>query len=222
MTTLTETARTGEFIISEAPGTRSREQITVDNGANLVAGTVIAATETSTATVTPGTPVSGSGGTVGNGSIGTVTADAGAKAGVWTVRITNPATDAGKFIVYDPDGLEDGVGTVAVAYNGKINFTLADGSADWVEDDYIPITVSYPSTALKWMALDTTATNGLQTAAGILYADADAASAEKRSVGIVRDAEVNGDLLTWPAGISAANKAAAILNLKNAGIIVRY
>lgn len=221
MTTLTEGFHAAEYLISEAAGTRSREQITVASGADLVAGTVLGKTETSTATVAAAAAVSGSGGTVGNGAIGTVTADAGAKAGVWKLLITNAATNAGNFVLYDPDGIQDGVGTVAVAYNGKLNFTLADGANDFVEDDYINITVSYPTPAPKYGALDPAATNGLQDACAILFDAAAAASADVRAVAHVRDCEVNTDNLTWPAGISAANKQIAINKLTALGIVLR-
>jgi hypothetical protein len=80
------------------------------------------------AVVTPGTPVSGTGGTVGNGAVGTWTADAGAPAGTWYLKITKTTTNLGNFEVVRPDGTIDGVGTVGTAYNGQINGTLADGS----------------------------------------------------------------------------------------------
>ena len=42
MATLTEALRTGEFLISEASGTRSREEVTIDLSAGaMVAGTVV-------------------------------------------------------------------------------------------------------------------------------------------------------------------------------------
>jgi hypothetical protein len=93
-------------------------------------------------TATPGATVSGSGGTPGNGAIGAVTADDGAMEGAWQVVILNPATNAGAFEVVRPDGSIDGNGAVGVAYNGGINFTLADGSTDFVEDDRIPVVVA--------------------------------------------------------------------------------
>lgn len=41
MATLTESTHPGEFIVSEANGHRSREQVTVASGQNLVAGHVV-------------------------------------------------------------------------------------------------------------------------------------------------------------------------------------
>jgi hypothetical protein len=41
MTALTETFHDGEFLLSEAPGALSRDEITVKSGENLVAGAVL-------------------------------------------------------------------------------------------------------------------------------------------------------------------------------------
>ncbi|MCP4618507.1 MAG: head decoration protein, partial [Bradyrhizobium sp.] len=49
----------------------------------------------------------------------------------------------------------------------------------------------------------------------------DATAADKAAVYHARDAEVKGLALTWPAGISAPNKTAAIAALAALGIIVR-
>lgn len=227
MSTLTENPRTGEFIVSEAPGTRSREAIVVDNGADLDAGTVLGAVETGTGTAAAGTPVSGTGGTVGNGVISAVSADAGAMAGTWHVEMTGTGATAA-FKVTKPDGTlaTPATGAVGTAYNGTrgINFSIADGANDWTAGDIIPFTVSYQDgeSVPKYEILDTAGTDGSQIAAGILYAEALAASAEVDGVAIVRDAEVNGNLLTWPAGITADQKAVAISQLAAAGIVLRF
>lgn len=177
--------------------------VTILSGQNLVAGTVIGPVlDDAVATVTPGAAVSGSGGTVGNGSIGTVTVDDGAQAGVWRVVITNAATNAGAFEVVRPDGSIDGVGTVAVAYNGQLNFTLADGSNDWVEDDYIPITVSYAS--YKYKKSLSAATDGSQTPTYVLAQDCDATSADKEAVAY-ETATVVSSALTLGTGHTIAS-----------------
>lgn len=223
MATLTETARTGEFIVSEANGTLAREQITLSGAAALVAGTVLGAVNTGVPTVTAGTPVSGSGGTVGDGSIGTVTADAGAPAGEYRVEIINPATNLGNFRVLKPDGTVDGVGTVGTAYNGTVNFTLADGTADWVEDDFIPITVEYldAETTLVYELHDPAGTDGSEIAAGILYAAADPSAANVTAVAFVGPGEVNRNLLTWKAAITADQKELGYQQLAALGIKTR-
>lgn len=163
-------------------GNVQTRKITLLSGQNLLAGAVLGLISLGAATVTPGAAVSGSGGTPGNGSIGTVTADAGAPAGVYQVRILNPATDAGAFEVIKPDGSIDGNGTVGVAYNGTINFTLADGSTDFVEDDRIPVTVSYAAGSEKAKLSLAAATDGSQTPNLILAYDTDASGGDVETI----------------------------------------
>lgn len=74
----------------------------------------------------------------------------------------------------------------------------------------------------KYTPLNTAGADGSQNAAAILFTDrVDASSADKRAVFHVRECEVDDAKLTWPAGISAGNKTAAIAALKAKGIIVR-
>lgn len=82
-------------------------------------------------------------GNTGNGTMGAVTVSAGAKAGLYSLEIIEPAANAGTFIVLDPDGVEVGTGNVAAAFNaGGIAFTLADGATDFVAGDGFNITVT--------------------------------------------------------------------------------
>lgn len=225
MTTLTEEARTGEFIISEAPGTRSRKAITLTGDASTtdVAGTVLGAVETGTPTMTVGTPFSGTGGTVGDGTISAATADAGAMAGDWQIEMTGAGATAA-FKVIKPDGTVDGVGAVGTAYNGtrSINITIADGTADWAAGDIIPINVAYldGESIPKYEAYDQDGTDGSEVAAGILYAGKIGTVAGIDAVAVVRDAEVNANLLTWPSDITADEKALALTQLAALGIVV--
>jgi hypothetical protein len=66
----------------------------------------------------------------------------------------------------------------------------------------------------KYTAYDATATDGSETAAAILYEAVDASTADATGVGVVRDAEVKGALLT-------DNDAAGTAALAALGIIVR-
>ena len=226
MTVLTESPRTGEHIVSEASGSRSRAAIllTGDGSTENVAGTVLGAVETGTPALTVGTPVSGSGGTVGNGTISAATADAGALPGAWYAEMTTSGATA-KFKVVRPDGTVDGIGTVGTPYNGtrSINISIADGANDWTAGDIIPLTVAYLDTdsVLKYEAYDPSGNDGSQIAAGILYAAKTGTTGGVDAVATVRDAEVNAWLLTWPAGITADQKARAIGQLADRGIILR-
>jgi len=71
------------------------------------------------------------------------------------------------------------------------------------------------------VALDLTATDGGQIAQGVAYDHYDASSADKVGVAVVRDAEVNSNLLTWPSGITAAQKTQATRELNARGLILR-
>jgi hypothetical protein len=186
-----------------ADGDYTTRKVTILTGASLVAGSLIGAVlAAASATVTPGAAVSGSGGTVGNGAVGTWTSDAGAMAGTWQLRFTLAATNAGKYEVVRPDGTVDGIGTVGVAYNGQINGTLADGSADWVADDYVPIVVSYAS-GLKYKLSASASTDGSQTPDFILAQDADASSGDVEAI-VYETGQFNWSGLTAGAGITLA------------------
>jgi hypothetical protein len=104
----------------------------------VVAGAAFAATATSAALGT----------NTGNGVMGAITVSAGAKAGTYTLTITQSATNAGAFMVEDPDGKEVGHGNVASAFSaGGLAFTLADGATDFVSGDSFTLTVTYSADA---------------------------------------------------------------------------
>lgn len=213
MTTLTEGKYAGEFIISEANGQRSREAITILSGQNLVAGAVLGKITVGSASAVAGT-------NTGNGTMGAITVGAGAQPGVYNLKVTKAAANAGDFQVVDPQGDVAGVGTVGVAFSGGgLSFTLADGATDFVVGDTFAITVATGSN--KYVEHDAAGTDGRQVAAGILFGAVNATSADKKGVALVRDCEVNGSEITWKTGISAGNKTAGINALAAAGLIVR-
>jgi hypothetical protein len=99
-----------------------------------------------------GASAAGSGNT-GNGTMGAITVTAGAKQGVYTLEIVEPAANAGAFVVRDPDGILVDNGTVAVAFSaGGLAFTLADGATDFVAGDTFAITVTYTAN-VKFLGL---------------------------------------------------------------------
>lgn len=214
MTTFTEGMHAGEFILSEANGTRSREAITVTQaGVALAAGTVLGrvndgATASSAAKA----------GNTGNGVMGTVTPTA-ARPGRYSLRITAAAANAGTFLVEDPDGNLVGEGTVAVAFaQGGLAFTLADGATDFAVNDVIYIDVVQG--VGKYKAYAAANTDGSGVPAAILYGNLPLQTGDFAAVGIVRDCEVDGNRLTG-YGANAAAKAVTKLALDKAGIIVR-
>lgn len=204
----------GEFLISEACGSRSVEDVTIDTG-DLVAGTVLGKITKGAAT---GAAVAGN--TSGSGSITAApTVGAGAKVGVYHAVCIEPATNLGKFLITDPDGITLGVATVGTEFvGGGLTFTISDAT-DFVSGDSFTITIAAGSG--KYVAYDQDAVDGSEIAAGILYDNIDATAGDIEAVAYLRDCEVNGSLLTWPSDIEAAEKTAAIAQLAILGIIVR-
>lgn len=214
---LNEGKHTGEFILSEANGSRSRENVTVLLGENLKAGHVLGRR-----LVAPTFGAAAAMGTnVGNGAFGAVTmgANAGARRGTYRVVVTEPVAAGGIFQVFGPDGVVYADGAVGVAFDNEIAFTLADGAVDFSAGDAFTVEVS--AGTYKYKEYDVAAADGGQRASGVLYDNVDATAADKAGVVIRRDAEIRADDLTWFAGATAAQKAIALGVLEAAGIIAR-
>lgn len=208
MTILTEKTHAGEFLISEASGTRSRDKIILIALAGaLSAGQVLGKITKATATA------AALGTNVGNGTIGTITVGNGSQPGAYVVTLLEPATNLGAFSVEAPDGSNIGHGTVGTAFSaGGLGFTLADGSTDFSAGDQFKITIAAGSG--KYAVYNPVGTDGRETAVAILYAAADASAADAPAVAVTRDSEVDASLLT-------SLDAAARISLAAAGIIVR-
>lgn len=218
MTVLTEGRHAAEFLLSEANGMRSRANIAIPSGtAAFVAGEVLGkiTLDGTDITVTPDA------GNTGNGVLTAAdpATEQGAKAGTYRIVCIEPGTDVGQFAIFDPDGIQIGVATVAVAYDGVIKFTIADGSTDFIAGDAISFIVAAGSG--NYVPLDLDAGDGSDVAAAIPLYGADATSAAAAVSAIVREAEVNLNLLTWPSGITADQKAAALASLAAAGVLAR-
>jgi hypothetical protein len=212
MAEISEGRYRGEFRYSDACGTRSLDTVIIDTG-DLAAGTVLGRIIKAGAT---GAAVAGNTGSSGAITV-TATIGAGAKTGVYHAVCIEPATNLGKFLVTDPDGITLGVATVATEFvGGGLTFTIADAT-DFVSGDSFTITVAAGS--LKYVAYNQDGVNGSEIAAGILYDNVNATAADVESVIVARDAEVNGAELTWPADIDAGEKTAAVAQLAALGII---
>jgi Bacteriophage lambda head decoration protein D len=214
VTPINENWHDGGFIVSEANGHRSRDQITVKSGAKLQAGTVLGK-------ITLGTASETHAGNTGNGAMGAITVGATAKPGVYTLKITKAATNAGDFEVFDPTGELCGVGSVAAAFSGGgLSFTLADGATDFIVGDTFLITVAAGSG--KYVACNPTNTDGSQIAAAILYGLTDATNVDKAATAVVRSSEINASELVYDASFSSTPlKNAALAQLATLGIIAR-
>lgn len=210
---LTETNHAGEYILREANGSRSREEVTILSGEVLKAGHVLGVVAIGGAT-----PAAVAGNT-GDGTMGTVTVGA-AKAGVYRVTFIEPATDLGRFIVEDPDGVNVGAGVVGTAFTGGgLSFTIADGATDFVSGDAFTITIAAGSG--KYKEYDPTNTDGSQVAVAVLYDAVDATLGDLPGVITARDAEVVAAMLSWFSGASGGQIATGVAELALKGIIAR-
>jgi hypothetical protein len=206
----TEVVAPGEFLYSEAAGTFSRENLVIASGAGVIpAGRMVGHRTVSS------TSAAKSGGNTGNGTMGSITTTALTPPGVYALRISVAATNAGTFTVTSPSGVLVGTGTVAVAFaGGGLSFTLADGSTDFILGDGFDITV--PQTLSD--NYDDAASDGTQQARGILYAEVDATSANQQGVMICRDAEV---VLSRVTSEVAGHKGAGVNDLVSLGVFFR-
>lgn len=66
------------------------------------------------------------------------------KEGVYKVVCIEPASDAGAFQVFDPDGILIGVATVGVEFTSThVQFTIADGATNFLAGEGFNITVTF-------------------------------------------------------------------------------
>ena len=83
--------------------------------------------------------------------------------------------------------------------------------------------VGIDATTAKVKQIDPAATDGTEVAVGVLATSVDASLIDREDgILIARHAVVAVHTLTWPAGIAPLDKAAAIAQLKAAGVLVRH
>lgn len=211
MLTFTEDFHTGGYLVSEANGTRSREQVTILSGQNLKAGAVLGKQ-----TVGTNAAAAALGANTGNGTFGAITVGAGAVVGAYVLRMLA----ATEFVVEDPAGVEIGHGATGAAFaGGGLGFTLTAGGTAFVAGDSFTLTVAAGSG--KFAEYDPAAIDGTQVAAGILHAATDASLADAAGVITARDAEVNAAELVWKTGLNAGQQAAGLADLAGIGILAR-
>lgn len=122
-----------------------------------------------------------SGGNTGNGTCTALSVKDGAKAGIYTVRIVRTATHIFDYEVKNPNGQQIGFGTcegsgLTSVFSGEIEFTLTDGSTDFVKTDGFDITVAAGSGKLKRSV--STAVDGSQYPKYILVNETDATAGD--------------------------------------------
>jgi hypothetical protein len=222
-TTLTEALHPGTFIIAEEEMNHCRDAVQIALSQTLVTGQVLGRTALITGVT------SSAAADAGNTGNGTITLDvtapvaAGAKNGIYRVVNNLVAANSGEFEVFDPDGVEIGRVLVGATFNNQIKFVVADGATDFAIGDAFSVTVGIERSDFDYLALDLTAVTGAQNPAGILVGGITTdGTTKKKAAALVRGpAQVMGASLTWPAGITAAQKADQIVKLEALGIIIR-
>lgn len=190
MSIKTEGVHAGEFLLSEANGSRSRENIVIAGGAGrLAAGTVLAVITAANAVVVTATPVN-----AGDGTVGNTAALSDAVSGSYSLTITD--AEAGMFELSSPSGQLIATGEVGEAFIGAgITLTVTAGSTPFADGDSFTLVVN--ANLGEYVAYDEDGANdGRRTASAILYGPVDATDTDVLAVGIVRDAEVVARLLT--------------------------
>ncbi|MBI1202550.1 MAG: hypothetical protein GC182_08570 [Rhodopseudomonas sp.] len=182
-------------------------------------GTVLGKIGRGAQTVTK-TDIGGSRGAI---TLASPAATATAAPGDYKIVGNAAATNAGEFEVYKPDGTLDGVGNVAVAYDGTVKFTLADGSTDLTPGDIGKVTVAYAAGSGKVVQMDSAAIDGSQEPYAIAARPASAPDGvDAPIVTMPRGPAVVVDTgLIWPSGYTSDQIAADTVKLAALGIIVR-
>jgi hypothetical protein len=206
-----------KFLVSEAAGYRSREQITVSMGAGkLLAGTILGKRTRGTANPTYGAIAGNTGNATlafaGGGGI-----DAGAVAGTYQVRFL----DATHYVVYRPDGSEEGRGTTGVAYDGALNFTITAGATPMAAGDAFNVVAAFNAGTQEFYPVMEGGTDGSQVASAILMEDIDTTAADVVATAIVRDAEVQRAMLAFAGTPSNGFKDSSYAALAAQGIAFR-
>lgn len=221
MSVKTEGRHAGEFLMSEAAGNRSRDTITIPSGTGVIEpGTVLGlVTDEGVVTTSQAADATNAAGT-GTIAEGDPAVGADVKVGTYRIVCIEPAADEGQFAVEDPNGVNIGVATVGVEFDGEIVFTISDGATDFVAGEAFSFVVARSS--FGYVPSPNAADDGSDQAVAIALYGCDATSAAKKIAAITGDAEVNGNILVYEATVNdAAKKAAKATQLAAVGIKVR-
>jgi len=133
-----------EFLLAEAPGELSRENVTVLSGENLKAGEVVGRVSIGVGKAAIPTVVG-----TGDGVMTLLFAGPDVEKGNYVVKCTAAVAHGGTFSVTSPAGkllaslvLTAGAGNVTAYVSKHINFSITDGSADFIVGDTFTIAVA--------------------------------------------------------------------------------
>ena len=213
---LVETPAPLTFIVSEPEGPyRSRDAVTFATNVSALPGTVLGAVGV------PGLETISAVADADNVGNGTLTPDATApiaavaKNGAYRVVFTS----ATAFVVSDPAGVEIGKGAVGTAFSKDVKFVIAAGGTAFSANDAFNVLVGREAiTDELYAPLNLADTNGLAVAKAIAGFRVVTTTATAKSTVFNGPGEVRASDLIWPAGITAAQKAAAVQQLRALGI----
>lgn len=191
-----------DFVLSEAPGMRSRSAVVLtQSGTAVKSGTVVTKADAGAATFAMDA------GSTGNPTSGSITVGAAAVPGVYRIVFTT----ATLFVVEDPNGVFVDNGTLGTAFSaGGLGFTLTAGGTAAVEGSTASITVAAGTNKF----VPYTANRAAGPAFGVLYNELPAATGDIKVVVFDADCELRrGGLI----GLDAAAEA----DLLKLGIKVR-
>lgn len=199
-TSLSPQSRLVNFLVSEAAGQRSRDNVVVtQTGTEVKSGTLLSKVDTGAATT------SATAGNTGNPTFGAITVGAAAVSGAYKLTFTA----ATKFTVEDPAGVTIGNGTTGVAFSkAGLGFTLTAGGTAAVAGDEFTIAVAVGSG--KYVPYSA----AVGTADAVIYNYLPAKTGDSKAVAFTADCEVKRDSVT---GLDAAGE----INLRAVGIKVR-
>lgn len=222
---LTEAMHAGAFIVSEEENFHCRDAITIALSQTILCGQVLGRRNIGTAAVTSAVVADAS-----NTGNGVFTLDATAPVGAGAIngdyRVVNElvAANSGEFVVYNPRGVEIGRVAVGATFNSDIKFVIADGATDFAIGDAFTVSVGIETEGdLEYLPLNLAGTDGTQNAVAIaIYPVTTDGVTKQKIAGLVRGpAQVRAADLTWPAGITAVQKAKAVEQLNALNIVSR-
>lgn len=216
---LTEGVRWGAAIMSEANFHRSRENVKIASSQEVPANGLLGKIAVVADVVS--TP-SAAGGNTGNATIAMGSPQTTTK--VKDGRYKGIAVTATTVRWEDPEGKEIGVSTHGQAFaKGGIKFTITAGGNANVAGDEFYVDVAADGEDFQYVEFDPAGTDGSETpVAYSIYAVKTDSDDVKQTAVIAREAELNGNCISWPAGITTAQKTNAIQALAEKQIIVRY
>jgi hypothetical protein len=223
-TVFSETLHPFAFMVGEEENFHCRDSVVIAISQTIRSGMVLGKKAVA-ANVT-----SGAAAAAGNTGNGTFTLDvtnpvsAAVQDGVYEAICIEPGTNLGTFEVFDPSGVSIGTVVVGATFNNQIKFVIADGATDFVSGDRFLITVGVEyDSDMQYAAHDPAATDGTQNACAIAgYPVTTDGSTTKKIAAIVRGpAQARLADLEFKSGITAAQKAEVLDQLRALGIVAR-